>query len=60
MRVDKSTSRLCPEKAVGKAPDLPYLSGVKPDYVYRRRRIGALFVGAVPAFALYAGIFYLD
>jgi LysM repeat protein len=28
---------------------------VKPEHVYRRRRIGALFVTAVLAFALYAG-----
>lgn len=42
-------------KAVGKLLFVPYLSGVKREHVYRRRRIGALFVAAVLAFALYSG-----
>ena len=43
------------EKTVGKSPVVPYLSGVKREHVYRRRRAGALFVAAVLAFGLYAG-----
>jgi LysM repeat protein len=42
-------------KAVGKWSFVPYLSGVKKGHVYRRRRIGALFVAAALAFALYSG-----
>ena len=42
-------------KTLGKQPDLPYLSWVRKEHVYRRRRIGALFVAAVLGFALYAG-----
>lgn len=42
-------------KTLGKRATLPYLSGVRKEHVYRRRRIGALFVAAVLAFALYAG-----
>lgn len=46
---------LAPEITVGKTPPGPYLSWVKRENVYRRRRIGALFVAAVLAFALYTG-----
>jgi len=42
-------------KTLGKRSILPYLSWVKKEHVYRRRRIGALFVTAVLGFALYAG-----
>ena len=42
-------------KTVGKGRTFPYLSGVRREHVYRRRRIGALFVAAVLLFALYAG-----
>lgn len=42
-------------KTVGKRAPVQYLSWVKKEHVYRRRRIGALFVAAVLAFALYAG-----
>jgi nucleoid-associated protein YgaU len=43
------------EKTLGKPTVPPYLSWVKKKQVYRRRRIGALFVAAVLGFALYAG-----
>jgi len=49
------TSRAKAEKTLGKRIVLPYLSWVKKERVYRRRRIGALFVAAVLGFALYAG-----
>jgi LysM repeat protein len=42
-------------KTVGKRFTFAYLLGVRKEHVYRRRRIGALFVAAVFAFALYAG-----
>lgn len=42
-------------KTVGKRALVQYLSWVKNEHIYRRRRIGALFVAAVLAFALYAG-----
>ncbi len=42
-------------KTLGKRTILPYLSWVKKEHVYRRRRIGALSVAAVLGFALYAG-----
>lgn len=42
-------------KTLGKRATLPYLPWVKKEHVYRRRRIGALFVAAVLGFALYAG-----
>ncbi len=44
------------EKTVGKGVVIPYISRVKPDRAtYRRRRLGAAFVVAVFALALYTG-----
>lgn len=42
-------------KTVGKRVPFQYLSRVRKEHIYRRRRIGALFVAAVLAFALYSG-----
>jgi LysM repeat protein len=42
-------------KTVGKRSSVQYVSRVRKEAVYRRRRIGALFVAAVLAFGLYAG-----
>jgi LysM repeat protein len=44
-----------PKKGVGKDQSVPYLLLVKPAYVYRRRRIAALFIVAVVSSVLYAG-----
>ena len=44
------------EKTVGREAFVPYISLVKKDRAkYRRRRLGALFVAAALAVALYAG-----
>ena len=45
---------VCGQKTVGRRARRPYVLGVKnARSTYRRRRIGALFVGAAAAFALY-------
>jgi hypothetical protein len=44
-----------PKKGVGKGQIVLYLLLVKPAYVYRRRRVGALFFVAVVSSVLYAG-----
>ncbi len=46
----------CREKMVGRGANVPYISRVREDRaIYRRRRLGALFVVAALAFALHAG-----
>lgn len=54
-RGDKDQPAESGGKTVGKRLFVQYLSRVKREHVYRRRRIGALFVAAILAFALYSG-----
>lgn len=55
-RIRRPKTPVRSQKTVGKWVGRPYVFGVKSARsIYRRRRLGALFVAVAGAFALYAG-----